>query len=388
MFASLLKKEIRNIFKSITFYILILVVGFFCYEQFDEPYIPKAPITQSEAKQTGIQVNYGNKKITEPKKEIRAVYLELYDSYEQGFVYKVRIMLNTRANLSNEEKYYIKEAMEKIAPEEYLNNDNENLIKVSYDEYLNIIKDLDKKLGGSTQYNEKNIKDMGILNESRTYEEAVEDYNNIINEDKITNAVARYYSDYMGITAGLFPIFLSAFILMKDKRNKMEELICSRSISSCTYILSKYLALCICVFIPYLLIATYSTIGYYNLAKINNCTIDMLAFYKYSMFWILPTICFTNAMGMIISIIFRNGIPAIFIQFILWIATMMPLKGDYSLSRFMIRFNTLGHYSEYINWVNSIVINRIFYVIISFVLIFIACFIWSKKRGTIGERIK
>ena len=391
MFWNLLKKEFKYIFKDITLYIFIVVVGLFYFTQFSPPKTTEdfKPIPPSELKEklsSGIYKGYGYKDITDPKKEIREVYMNLYRDYEEGYILKERLLLNTQVNLDDNQKQYLKEAMEKIAPEEYLNNNDEGLIKVSYEEYLNIVRDLDKKLGGSTNYSDK--KRLIGLSEPKTYEDAVKDYKDLLEKDKVTNAAAREFSDYMGITAGFFPVFLAAFILMKDKRSKMQELICSRNVSSYTYILSKYAALCVALLIPYLLFATHATVIFYNIGKFNNYDISILAFYKFTLWWIAPTIFFTTALGMLISVIFDNGIIAIPVQFILWINSIKTLGGDYSLSKFVIRFNTFGDYSNYIKWSSSIANNRIFYMIVSVVLILITSLIWSKKRGAVGEHIK
>ncbi|MFD3158099.1 ABC transporter permease [Haloimpatiens sp. FM7330] len=389
MFWNLFKKELKYTFKNITFYVLIVIIGLFYFSQFSpssfteagfKPPIPPEQISEKKP------APYGYKDTIEPKKEIRQVYLNLHRAYNNEKVYKTKVLLNVEEKLDDNQKKYIKEAMEKIASHEYLENDDESLIKVSYDEYLSIIRDLDEKLGGSTEFSDKERQYW--INVPKTYEDAVKEYKNLIEKDKITNAGAREFSDYMGITAGLFPIFLAAFILIKDKRSKMQELICSRRVSSYTYVISKYAALCTAILVPYILFATHATLAFYKIAKTNNYNIDMMAFYKYTFWWILPTILFTVALGMLISVIFNNGIAAIPIQFILWETSMLPLIGDYSLSKFVIRFNRFGEYSKYIRYSNRIAVNRVFYIVISILLIFITALIWSKKRGVVGEHIK
>lgn len=384
MFYSLFKKELKYIFRNITFYIFIVIVGLFYFTQFTsvgsiESLKPPTPKEVEKQESLGKRSGYGVKKITDHKKEIREVYLYLNRDYNSGSILKEKIIINVNVKLSAKEKGYIKEAMEKIAPDEYFDNDDPNLVKVSYKEYLNIVRDLDKKLGGGTSYGDK--RRSAELSEPKTYEDALKDYKELIQKDKVTNAGARLFADYMGITAGFFPVFLAAFILMKDKRSKMQELICSRSISSYTYILSKYLALCTALFIPYILYATHVTFIFFKVGIANNCTIDIWAFYKFSFYWIVPTILFTVALGMLISVVFNNGVIAIPIQFILWLNSLMPLKGNYSLNKFIIRFNTFGDYQSYVSWSKSIAINRLFYLIISIMIIFITAFIWSKKRG-------
>lgn len=388
MFLNLLKKEFKYLFKNITFCILIIIIGFFYFSEFSPSGVLKKcskPKTPEEYKINGMRPYYGNKNITDRNKEIKQMYIQMCRDYEEGSFTKVRVILNVQEKLNLKEKEYLKKAMEEIAPKEFLDSEDSNLIKVSYDEYLKIVRDLDKKLGGNTYYGDKMRS--YLLSEEKTYKEAVNDFQDIIYKDKITNAGARYFSDYMGITAGLFPVFLAAFILIKDRRSRMEELICSRSVSGGVYIISKYAALCLGILLIYILYASHATFVFKSFAKANNYSIDIMAFYKYTLCWILPTILFTVALGMLLSVIFNNGIVAIFAQFILWILSIRTLGGDYGLSKFIIRFNTFGEHSQYIKFQNAICVNRIFYIVVSILLIVITSFIWSKKRGAVGEHI-
>lgn len=391
MLWSLFKKEFKYVFSNITYYIFIIIIGVFYFTQFAPPsttdnFKPLEPKVLQKQLNEGKHVGYGFKKISDTKKEIREVYLKLNTDYNNGYILKEKILINVQVKLNNKEKQFIKEAMEKIAPNEYLEKEDEKLIKVSYDEYLSIVRALDKNLGGGTYYGDKrrNV----VLTEPKTYEDALKEYKELISKDGVFNAGGRYFADYLGITAGFFPVFLAAFILIKDKRSKMQEIICSRSISTYSYILSKYLALCLALFIPYLLYATHATFVFYKLCKYNTYAINIFAFYKFSFYWIAPTILFTVALGMLISVIFSNGIAAIPIQFVLWINSLKELEGNYSFSKFIIRFNTFGDYSSYIKWSKSITFNRVFYLITSIGIVYLTAFIWDKKRGTVGEHIK
>jgi hypothetical protein len=121
--------------------------------------------------------------------------------------------------------------------------------------------------------------------------------------------------------------------------------------------------------------------NFFRKEEISTVRIDYLAFYKYTFLWILPTIMFTTALGMLISIIFENGIAAVPIQFILWMLSLQPLMGNYSLTKIFIRFNTAGNYSNYIIWKPDIIINRLFYIILSVALAYFTSMILTLKRG-------
>ena len=67
------------------------------------------------------------------------------------------------------------------------------------------------------------------------YEEALEEYNQIINKDKVTGGFARLFCDYMGLALGLYPVFLVVMIWMKDRMSNATELIYSRKVSSANW---------------------------------------------------------------------------------------------------------------------------------------------------------
>ena len=65
-----------------------------------------------------------------------------------------------------------------------------------------------------------------------TYEEAMEEYNSFLYDDKITGGYARLFGDYMGIALGILPVFLVVTRELRDRRAGMEELIYTRTASS------------------------------------------------------------------------------------------------------------------------------------------------------------
>jgi hypothetical protein len=90
---------------------------------------------------------------------------------------------------------------------------------------------------------------------------------------------------------------------------------------------------------------------------------------------------FSSAAGMLVSLLFGNGIAAIFVQFILWLISITSLGGSYELYRNVIRFNTLGSYEKYISWLPQITANRIFYTLFSIAIVMISAWVFSLKRG-------
>jgi hypothetical protein len=329
------------------------------------------------------QEYYGSVRITDRTEEIKEVFRNLNRDLDSG-TFEVNGLLNKVVKLNNDEMTLLKNAANSIGASD--TDTNEISIKVSYEEYLKIVRAVDKKLGKNTNYGDKYRK--MALNRNMTYEEALTEFNDVTNKDKLTNAYGRIFADYMGITAAFFPIFLSAFILTRDRRSKMHELIYSRSIKTSIYVISKYSALVTSALLVYLATATHATIKFSIFAAQNNYIIDYLAFYKYTFIWILPTLMFTTAAGMFISMIFDNGIFALPIQFVLWITSLFPLEGYYNLSKILIRFNKVGSYNNYILWSKDIITNRIFYAALSIGIIFITVVLLAWRRGGRFELFK
>jgi hypothetical protein len=272
--------------------------------------------------------------------------------------------------LTNAEKIALEEAMIKVSPKGF--DENKNLRSpVGYKEYEKILAELDQKLGRKSIFSQQR---RDYLNRKpTTYADALDEFKEIINKDKVTNAYGRLFADYMGITAGFFPVFIIISLFIRDRKKKTKE---RKNIK--VDLLAKYAAACLCVLLPYMSIATHATYIFYNIGKNYGYPVDVFAFYKYTLLWIGPTILFTLALSMLTYKISKSFILTIGTQFALWGIAITTLGGDYRLFRYMIRFNELGYYDSYIKWKESIMINRIFFVIVS--LILLAILLWPREE--------
>ena len=213
----LVYKEIKYQLKSIIFYIFIGVVALFYFNQFFHlpSNIDDLEPTPPEEVSDNIYglPSYGVTSVDDPMLEMQIVYNRLILTAKIGQVLKHGFIINKQLKLTDEQKDFLKYSANKISSKGIVEG---KLIKdVTYNEYKEIIKKVDEELGGNTQFNEKYIS--MYINRPRTYEEAKRDFEDIVNKDRITGAFGRNFADYMGITAGMFPIFLSAFILTRDK---------------------------------------------------------------------------------------------------------------------------------------------------------------------------
>lgn len=390
MWWQLFCKEMKYYFKSITYYIFIVAVVLFYSSQMTFPKsiddikpltreeitekVNKMPVEQREYIKARLEHAYGTKPMTDIKMKQKTMYNYMDMNLEEKVLEVYKFGFAKRVKLSDKQVDAFKAAMEKISPEK----------QVSEEEFIDALNDLDKILGGGSYYGEKLREN--ILETSITYEEALADFNIKLEEDKITNAEGRVFADYMGITAGIFPMFIAAFILIRDMKSGAQEVIFSKKTSSVKYVLTKYLAAIASLMVPYVVTATHGTITYVRLAANSGITIDYFAFYKYMVLWIVPTLMFVIAMGMTFGIIFKKPIAAIIIQFLLWCSSITNLYGSYGLDKYIIRFNSSVNNVEYMKWANSIQVNRTFYFLLSLIIIFIAVYLYDRRRGSLGEK--
>lgn len=233
----------------------------------------------------------------------------------------------------------------------------------------------------STMYSDKNRQ----VYRDTTEEETRELYNNILNEDKYTNAFARLMADKMGGIILFLIVFLSGYSLLYDKKYRMQEVIYAKQISSLTYILAKYLAIVILTVICCLSLVLFTTFVFLGLGAKYQYAIDIFAFFKYFVAWVFPTILFGAALGMLVSVLTGSGIIAILMHFFFFFLSVVPLYGDYRIYKAVIRCNGIGGYYEYKSWYNSILYNRIFYTIITAIMIVIIWWTFDYNRNKIVD---
>lgn len=238
---------------------------------------------------------------------------------------------------------------------------------------------LDQIAGGNTIYGEKWRQI--LVREELYYQQSLEELNNKLDQG-LTSSYGRLFADYLGITAGFFPIFIGAFLLNRDKRTGMEELIRARNVNPYFYVGGKIIAVFFILGTFYFLISLIPTINFYQISLENGWDFNWFGFSKYVGLWILPGLLIVLSATAFVSEITGSPLVAVGIQLIWLFQSMMPLKGDYSLAKYIIRFNSSGSHELYNNVWTSILSNRLFYLGLSLVLIFLTAKIWQKKEIT------
>ncbi len=258
--------------------------------------------------------------------------------------------------------------------------------QVTYEHFKELMRKTEAVIGekGSQYSPEMMLTYFGMS--EMTYEEALEEYNQTINQDKVTGGFARLFCDYMGLALGLYPVFLVVIIWMKDRMSNATELIYSRKVSSTKLVLSRYLAGITMVLIPVLLLSLESLVPLMSFGAKNGIQIDCFAYIKYIVWWLLPEVMVVCAIGMFFTLLTDSPI-AIVLQFLWWMVDKgaTGLSGDTKLTTLMIRHNTLRGYETIREDLQIICMNKLLMAGIG--ILFVILSIWvltSKRKGKIN----
>lgn len=251
---------------------------------------------------------------------------------------------------------------------------------MTYEHFRELMRKADKIIGGGSDYSDEFI--VGSFSRvPKTYEDALADYNDIIEKDKVTGAYARLFCDYIGIIASILPAFVAAALANADKKSRMQHLIYSRKISSTKLIFTRFSALVITLAVPVILLAFTAS---FSVSKLySESSTDFFAIPKMSVCWLLPNILFSTALGMAITEI-SSQLIAVFVQGVLWFASVMSVSGGLtgSIGRLTLvcRHNSLYDRSDFMESFNKFLFSRIFYTVLATAIMVLTTWIYSEKR--------
>lgn len=252
--------------------------------------------------------------------------------------------------------------------------------QVSYEEFQELMKKTENIIGKGSAYSMENLLQYYGLSEM-TYAEAVKEYEKTIYDDKVSAAFARLFCDYMARDLGIYPVFLAVIFWLKDRRNHMDELIECKQFRTGKLITVRFLAMTAAVMIPIFVLSFESLIPLIAFSADTGIAIDVFAFLKYIIWWLLPTAMIVISLGMFLTIL--TSVPiAVLIQFMWWFldTSVTALSGDTSIFTLMIRHNLLRG-SELISQDFILIcLNRGLLVMLSLLLTGLSAAIYNRKR--------
>lgn len=311
-----------------------------------------------------------------------------YTTYPYGFYKAVRlsegkdIQIGKIISALTGESF---ETIEKIKTQNTILEHIEIRKDLTNEEFKELMNAVDTAVGKGSYYGDKYL--IGMFGKAeRGYDRALEEYNLIIEEDKISGAYAKHFSDYMGISLALIPVFLAVGVWYLDRTSKSQDLLYVRQVKTRDMVWGRYLAMVASLAVIILAMATYYNIRVIAHFGIEN--IDVLAYYKYTIIWLIPTMMISLGVGTFLTIVTDSPL-GIVVQLAWWFLDINSKYdsiegGGYGMS-LILRHNTIGNTLEYMSNVNQILINRLAYVMIALIMVAIAEKIYDKKRvGKLG----
>ena len=379
MFFKLFMKECSQTVKSLTYWLMVIIMVLFFASQMGQMDMEKAP-------EKGLE-DYGVKP-SKDKNIIMSATLGMlageyaegrYTTYPIGFVKSVTLGKEEEAKVGE----ILKEAtgLDKEEIEEKINEFYENsggiitsrpvlepLENLSYGRFEEIMQEVDDMLGGGSSYALDSLGDNG--SEPKTYEDAVKEYEELVQKDGYTGGYARLFSDYMVIILGILPVFLAVTRELRDRRANMQELIYVRRSSSMTIIASRYLSMVVMILIPVFAL---------SIQPLAGC----VTYAKYIAGWLLPTVMVVTALGMLLTELTDTAL-AVLVQGAWWfVSIFMGAKtmdgGRYGWN-LIPRHNTILNYSGYQEGFSQLLSNRILYASLAVIAVSVTAWIYSQKR--------
>lgn len=405
MFLTMLKKECAQYLKSVIYYIfLVFLVGDF---------ISQMGTFETVEKPKPGQEDYGYVKTQNKDLIMQNTLDELLWEYDINEYTTYPIGFYKRVILDDEEQQQVKEILlhitgltEEELKEAYEENEeeadafyeqamaeNQTIIRgtefltpvvtikegLSFEEFSGEMEKLDDLLGGGSKYSEGNLK---YTKEPASYEQALAEYESLIEDDKVTNAYARLFCDYVGIVLAILPIFLAVTRALRDRKAQAEQVIFMSQAGSAKIVLSRYLAAVLMVVIPVILLSCSTLMQAVYYAKSIHAEYDVFAFIKHIGFWLLPTILVTLSVGFFLTELTDSAI-AILVQGVWWFVSIFMSTGELVGNvgwNLIPRFNTVGSYGIYRQMAGQLMKNRYLYTGIALLLIVLTVFVYNKKR--------
>lgn len=386
MFFTLFMKECKEMLRSITYYIFIIALVCF--------YLTQMGAFIGITKPMPDQDSYGTKYSDDPDKIMKDTMILLMGEYCENSYVTYPVGFYKEVHLNGEKQQKVLDIMDKllVADKEELTKMQEGKSsksyedlavfneEITYEEFAKDMTSIDLVLGKGSKYATDSLE---CNSETElTYEEALQEYEDIVEKDQVSRAYARLFCDYMGIILAILPVFLAVTRVHRDKRAKAVEVIYTKKSSSAVIVLSRYFAIVCMTLLPVILLSISPALQTIYCAKSNGVNGDWLVFPQLIAGWLLPTILITISLGFLVSEL-TQGPLAILIQGGWWFVSvfmgMGKMVGGVGMN-LIPRFNTFGESSEYVQMIPQLIRNRLFYSAFAILLLLVTILLYDKKR--------
>lgn len=403
MMGALFLKECRKIAKSLVYYVYLAAFVLFITGQMgDVDWVDR--LTEPEPGQESYGEGYSSDEGAIMLSGLETLFRELmsnrFATYPFGF-YKA-------VTLNEEELEELKRAMEQCTGMEFeqmVAENNAYGMKIyqmeteksgagypeaeewhvplredlSYGEFEQVMEKACEIIGSGSYYEKSSYERRGMV--ALTYEDALEHYRELCEEDKVSGAQMRLFCDYACIFLAILPIFVGVSACLKDKRAKAAELIRSRSVSGAALIWCRYLANVVMCFVPVLLYALLMQMPCVYAAGQAGIQADPLAFAKYSFLWLLPVIMVVLGAAFLLTEATETmlAVPVLLVWAFGSVLSAATLTGDFGW-KLVTRWNTFGSYSRYARELGQLYRNKGMYTALAVILVLLTVAVYEIKR--------
>lgn len=256
-------------------------------------------------------------------------------------------------------------------------------IQVSFERFKEIMEEVDRMIGRSSYFSWTMLKLYYFGNDMEEAPITERQHREFYEGDRVTGAFARYYCDSISLSMLFLPAFVIVDLMLRDKRRKMQGLTYPRTISSAKLICTRYAAAVCMMMLPILVLPVKSLVVLMRYCGSIGVQADALAFVKYTLAWILPTVLLVMAMGLVVTVLLENY-TAILLAGLIWLVGKPTIDkldgGNYGLFDLIIRHNTLKGYGRMMENIQMLALNRITISVIALALVGLAVLVYSKKR--------
>lgn len=256
-------------------------------------------------------------------------------------------------------------------------------IQVSFERFREIMDEVSRMIGAGSYFSWTMLKLYYFGNDMEDAPITQRQHREFYEGDRVTGAFARYYCDSISLRVLFLPAFVIVDLMLRDKRRKMQGLTYPRTISSAKLICTRYAAAVCMTMLPILILPVRSLVMLMRYCGSIGVQADALAFIKYTLAWILPTVLLITAISLVVTVLLENY-TAILLSGLIWLIGRPAVDklegGNYSLFDLIIRHNTLKGYGRMMENMQMLVLNRVAISAAALALAALAVLVYSKKR--------
>ena len=210
-----------------------------------------------------------------------------------------------------------------------------------------------------------------------------EDYALARDVDRFSGAHARLFASRVGGALAVLSAFPAAALFWHDRRG-CRAAVCARSVSSWKLVFCRYAALTAAMALPVAVMAlTLTCVAAMDYGPAN---VDMLAYGKYALFWILPTIALSTAVGLLPAAL--TGLPLGPLLALLWGWRARSAPAFAYAALFAPRHEALGETARFLENVGALARGRIAAALLGLALCALAALAVEWKRRGRGYALR